>query len=96
MTAAPTTLSGDKNNALRFARAIIGRPSLLLADEPTGNVDDQMGFKLLRLFEELNQPETTVIVATHSQQVIDAFDYPTISLRDGQIVRQDASAEDAS
>ena len=97
MTAAPTTLSGGQKQRVAIARAIIGRPSLLLADEPTGNVDDQMGFKLLRLFEELNRLGTTVIVATHSQQVIDAFDYPTISLRDGQIVQtRRVQAEDAS
>ena len=86
MAAAPPTLSGAQKQRVAIARAIIGRPALLLADEPTGNVDDQMGFRLLRLFEELNRLGTTVIVATHSQQVIDTFDYPAISLRDGQIV----------
>ncbi len=65
MHARPATLSGGEQQRVGIARAVIGRPELLVADEPTGNVDPEMAVKLLRLFEALNRLGTTVVVATH-------------------------------
>lgn len=85
MQARPPTLSGGQQQRVAIARAVISRPSLLLADEPTGNVDDQMGFRLIHLFEELNRLGTTVIIATHSQQLVELLGYAQLQLADGNL-----------
>jgi len=68
--ARPATLSGGEQQRVAIARAVIARPDLLVADEPTGNVDPEMALKLLRLFEGLNRLGTTVVVATHDVQLL--------------------------
>ncbi|WP_068076561.1 cell division ATP-binding protein FtsE [Novosphingobium lentum] len=68
--ARPATLSGGEQQRVAIARAVIGRPDMLVADEPTGNVDPDMAFKLLRLFEAMNRLGTTVVVATHDVHLI--------------------------
>ena len=83
--ALPLTLSGGEQQRIAIARAIINRPKLLLADEPTGNVDRDIGFKLLLLFEELNKLGTTVIIATHDQSIIEQLNHPTLSLKNGRV-----------
>jgi cell division transport system ATP-binding protein len=81
----PSRLSGGQQQRIAIARAVITRPSLLLADEPTGNVDDTIGLRLLHLFEELNRLGTTVVIATHNAALIERFGYPTIMLQDGRV-----------
>ena len=81
----PSTLSGGQQQRVAIARAVITRPALLLADEPTGNVDDAIAFRLLHLFEELNRLGTTVMIATHNQTLIDQFDYPVLHLEEGRL-----------
>ena len=78
-------LSGGEKQRIAIARAVINRPLLLLADEPTGNVDEEMAAKLLYLFLELNKMGTTVVIATHSQRLINQFDFPQIYLEKGQM-----------
>ncbi len=68
--ARPATLSGGEQQRVAIARAVITRPDLLVADEPTGNVDPEMAMKLMRLFEALNRLGTTVLVATHDMQLL--------------------------
>jgi len=68
--ARPATLSGGEQQRVAIARAVIARPDLLVADEPTGNVDPDMALKLLRLFEALNRLGTTVVVATHDVHLL--------------------------
>ena len=68
--ARPATLSGGEQQRVAIARAVIARPELLVADEPTGNVDPEMALKLLRLFEALNRLGTTVVVATHDVHLL--------------------------
>jgi cell division transport system ATP-binding protein len=68
--ARPATLSGGEQQRVGIARAVIGRPDMLVADEPTGNVDPDMALKLLRLFEALNRLGTTVVVATHDVHLL--------------------------
>ncbi len=68
--ARPATLSGGEQQRVAIARAVIARPEILVADEPTGNVDPDMALKLLRLFEALNRLGTTVVVATHDVHLL--------------------------
>ncbi len=68
--AKPPTLSGGEQQRIAIARAVIGRPEMLVADEPTGNVDPDMAARLLHLFESLNRLGTTVVVATHDFQLL--------------------------
>ncbi|MCJ2179071.1 cell division ATP-binding protein FtsE [Novosphingobium album (ex Hu et al. 2023)] len=68
--ARPPTLSGGEQQRVAIARAVIARPAMLVADEPTGNVDPDMAFKLIRLFEMLNRQGTTVVVATHDLDLL--------------------------
>jgi len=82
----PPQLSGGQQQRVAIARAIVNRPRILLADEPTGNVDDQIAMRLLYLFEELNRNGTTVIVATHNQVLADAFPYPEIMIENRQAI----------
>lgn len=83
MNVLPNTLSGGQQQRIAIARAIVARPRLLLADEPTGNLDDDIGFRLLSLFEQLNRMGTTIIVATHNQQLMEKFNYPRMILEKG-------------
>lgn len=81
----PPVLSGGEKQRAAIARAVIGQPDLLLADEPTGNVDPQLAQRLLRLFVELNRLGTTVVIATHDHSLMAQFDAPVWSLNRGQI-----------
>ena len=81
----PPTLSGGQKQRVAIARAVIGRPDLLLADEPTGNVDDTIAMRLMYLFEELNKLGTTVVVATHNENLVSRLDYPRLVLDRGRI-----------
>ncbi len=81
----PMTLSGGQMQRVAIARAVISRPELLLADEPTGNVDDAIALRLLRLFEKLNRLGTTILIATHNETLMDQFNYPRLHLADGEL-----------
>jgi cell division transport system ATP-binding protein len=81
--AKPPTLSGGEKQRVAIARAVINRPQLLIADEPTGSMDSEMGLRLMRLFQELNKIGTTVVVATHDLDLIHRFGNPVMYLKDG-------------
>jgi cell division transport system ATP-binding protein len=81
----PSVLSGGQKQRVAIARAVIARPQLLLADEPTGNVDDRIAERLMHLLEELNKIGTTIIVATHNQALVSAFSYPRLHLEGGEL-----------
>jgi cell division transport system ATP-binding protein len=86
LNARPPTLSGGQQQRIAIARAVIARPQLLLADEPTGNVDDAMALRLLRLFEEMNRLGTTIVLATHNEALTERLGYPKLHLADGELV----------
>ena len=88
LQAKPPTLSGGQQQRVAIARAVISRPELLLADEPTGNVDDQIAMRLIYLFEELNKLGTTVVVATHNASLVQRLSYPQLRLADGRLSQE--------
>jgi cell division transport system ATP-binding protein len=83
MGALPPVLSGGEKQRAAIARAVISRPQLLLADEPTGNVDPSLGQRLLRLFIELNKSGTSVVIATHDIALMDEYDARRLVLHEG-------------
>ena len=85
LNARPPTLSGGQQQRIAIARAVIRRPSLLLADEPTGNVDEELALRLMRLFEELNKLGTTLVIATHNRGLVERFEHPCLHLADGEL-----------
>lgn len=85
MHAMPPTLSGGEKQRLAIARAVVAKPDILLADEPTGNVDQEMGARLLRLFQELNRLGTTVLIATHDQTMVARAGQPVLHLAGGRL-----------
>jgi len=89
MHAHPALLSGGEKQRAAIARAVIGRPDILLADEPTGNLDPELSVRLVTLFAELNRTGTTIIIATHELSLLDSFDFPRMILRDGEMAIHD-------
>ncbi len=85
MHSIPSTLSGGQQQRIAIARAVIARPKLLLADEPTGNLDDEIGFRLMSLFEQLNRMGTTIVIATHNNQLMDRFHHLRLVLEGGHL-----------
>ncbi len=85
LDARPPTLSGGQQQRVAIARAVVTRPKLLVADEPTGNVDDAMAQRLMRLFEELNKLGTTLIVATHNAALARQSGRPLLHLENGEL-----------
>ena len=81
----PAALSGGEKQRIAIARAVINKPDLLLADEPTGNVDDAMAARILHLFVELNKLGTTLVIATHNQSLVREFNKPQIHLNSGEV-----------
>ena len=85
MLALPPVLSGGEKQRAAIARAVIARPQLLLADEPTGNVDPVLARRLLRLFVELNKSGTSVVIATHDIGLMDLYDARRLVLHEGRL-----------
>ncbi|MDD4616230.1 MAG: ATP-binding cassette domain-containing protein [Alphaproteobacteria bacterium] len=87
LDARPDELSGGEQQRIAIARAVVTKPKLLLADEPTGNVDESTALKLFHLFDELNKLGTAVILATHQSHLVDKFHKPALRLADGRLKR---------
>jgi len=82
----PAYLSGGEQQRIAIARAMVNSPAIILADEPTGNLDPDMAIEILKLFEELNRKGSTIIFATHSQEIMKAGNHRVISLNRGKVV----------
>ncbi|PAV04132.1 cell division ATP-binding protein FtsE [Arsenophonus sp. ENCA] len=82
----PIQLSGGEQQRVGIARAIVNKPSVLLADEPTGNLDDELSEGIMRLFEEFNRVGVTVLVATHDLELIERRHYSILTLSEGRMV----------
>jgi cell division transport system ATP-binding protein len=89
MHALPPVLSGGEKQRAAIARALIGKPEILLADEPTGNVDPPLARRLMRLFVELNRLGTSVIIATHDINLMNQFNARRLVLEEGRLTVYD-------
>jgi cell division transport system ATP-binding protein len=87
--ALPAALSGGEQQRVAIARAVVNKPRLLLADEPTGNIDDRNAVKLLHLIMELNKAGTAVLLATHQHHLVDSFKKPELRLDGGYLAPPD-------
>ena len=82
----PAYLSGGEQQRIAIARAMVNSPAIILADEPTGNLDPDIAIEILKLFEELNKKGSTIIFATHSQEIMKAGNHRVINLNRGKVV----------
>ncbi|MUV39070.1 Phosphonates import ATP-binding protein PhnC [Lentibacillus sp. JNUCC-1] len=85
----PDELSGGEQQRVSIARAIVNRPKLVIADEPTGNLDPETSWEIMRSLEEVNDTGTTIIMATHSKEIVNTFKKRVIAIENGIIVRDE-------
>lgn len=85
----PPQLSGGEQQRVALARALVNNPKLLIADEPTGNIDPKLSIEVMKLLSEINSLGTTVVVVTHEKMLVDAFNKRVIALNDGCIVNDE-------
>ena len=85
----PHELSGGEQQRVAIARALVNRPAILLADEPTGNLDSETAWDIMMLLQEVNKMGTTVVVVTHNNDVVDVMQKRVITLEEGHLVRDD-------
>lgn len=88
----PNQLSGGEQQRVSIARAIATNPTLLIADEPTGNLDPETSWDLMRYFEKINEQGTTVMMSTHSKEIVDNMNKRVIKLQAGEVVRDGIGA----
>jgi cell division transport system ATP-binding protein len=85
----PNQLSGGEQQRVSIARAMVNSPSILVADEPTGNLDPEMSWEIMKLFNEINQKGTTVLMATHDLTIVDRMKKRVVEISDGNIIRDE-------
>ena len=82
----PDELSGGEQQRVALARALVNRPDILLADEPTGNLDPKTSEEIMKLLEQINERGTTVLVVTHNKEIVNAMKKRVVTMHDGVIV----------
>ena len=86
----PSQLSGGEQQRVAIARAIVNHPALVIADEPTGNLDPETSWDIMDIFKRINADGTTIVMATHDKDIVDAMKRRGIAIEDGHIVRDEA------
>ncbi|HEL2057195.1 TPA: cell division ATP-binding protein FtsE [Streptococcus suis] len=89
----PNELSGGEQQRIAIARAIVNNPKVLIADEPTGNLDPENSWEIMHLLERINLQGTTVLMATHNSQIVNTLRHRVIAIEDGRVVRDEAEGE---
>ncbi|MFG6384172.1 MAG: cell division ATP-binding protein FtsE [Lachnospiraceae bacterium] len=90
----PKEISGGEQQRVAIARALVNEPKILLADEPTGNLDAHNAWEIMKLLEEINQRGTTVLVVTHNQDIVRAMKKRVITMRKGVVIEDERTGED--
>ena len=86
----PAELSGGQQQRVALARALVNNPKLIIADEPTGNIDPELSYEIVDLLNEINKVGTTVVMVTHEHDLVAQFNHRVITIDDGSVVRDDA------
>ena len=89
----PAQLSGGEQQRIAIARAIVNNPKVLIADEPTGNLDPDNSWEIMNLLERINLQGTTVLMATHNSQIVNTLRHRVIAIENGRVVRDEAEGE---
>ncbi|MBQ8636919.1 MAG: cell division ATP-binding protein FtsE [Clostridia bacterium] len=89
----PRQLSGGEQQRVALARALVNNPTLLIADEPTGNLNPETAMEIMEIFENINAMGTTIIMATHAHDIVDAMHKRVIAIEDGRLVRDEVGGE---
>lgn len=85
----PTQMSGGEQQRVAIARAIVNNPSLVIADEPTGNLDPDTSWEIMRIFEQINKAGTTIMMATHAKAIVNSMQKRVVAIEQGRIVRDE-------
>lgn len=93
MRAFPKQLSGGEQQRVAIARAIVNNPKMLIADEPTGNLDPEISMEVMQVLERINLQGTTVLMATHNAQIVNQLRHRVIAIEDGKIVRDEEEGD---
>ncbi|PLR78224.1 cell division ATP-binding protein FtsE [Bacillus sp. V3-13] len=89
----PTELSGGEQQRVSIARSIVNAPKLVIADEPTGNLDPDTSWEIMNIFEEINTRGTTVVMATHNKEIVNTITHRVIAIENGKIARDEQRGE---
>lgn len=93
MRAFPDQLSGGEQQRVAIARAIVNNPKLLIADEPTGNLDPEISWEIMNLLERINLQGTTILMATHNSQIVNTLRHRVIAIEGGRVVRDEEGGD---
>lgn len=89
----PTELSGGEQQRVSIARSIVNSPKVVIADEPTGNLDPETSWEIMNIFEEINKRGTTIVMATHNKEIVDNLRHRVIAIEGGKIIRDEQRGE---
>ena len=89
----PTELSGGEQQRVAIARSIVNAPKVVIADEPTGNLDPDTSWEIMNIFEEINMRGTTIVMATHNKEIVNTIKHRVIAIENGRIARDEMKGE---